>query len=265
MDELELIRGLHGDPAPDPGLKARVRERLAAERRRGRRRVFAWTLAAGAVAAVVLAVWMYRPVQLHHAAGTPAGRTILLAAASSAGATSTRAGTRYWHLRERQGARVTELWAATDGRAWRRAGDGGVTRVPGAPFSMAGRDLTYQDVQRLPAEPARLRAHVTGLLPPGAGPGVLADALGGLLMRKPSPPGVRAAAYQLLADLPNVRYEGPRPTGRHPEAAAFSFALDDVKRTLVIDPVTSRVLSVTDGREPTVTIEAAYTDRGPTG
>jgi hypothetical protein len=97
---------------------------------------------------------------------------------------------------------------------------------------------------------------------PSDSPGLLADALSGLLWNKPSPPAVRAAAYRALADLPEVRYLGESLPG-----AAFSYLLPDGSmRTIIIDPVTSQVLSCTDGNpspRSEQVIEAGWTDKGP--
>ncbi|MBO3752010.1 hypothetical protein J5X84_38585 [Streptosporangiaceae bacterium NEAU-GS5] len=256
MDELELIREAHGSPRLDPWLKTRVRARLAAQRQRARRRLFAWSAALTCVVIAAAALWFGVP---RGSAGP--GRTILLAAATSAMSGEGAQGA-YWHLREQTGSKITELWAARDGRTWRGAGaHAEVTTEP--PFSIAGRALTYQQIQRLPTDPAALRAWVNSMLPAGAGEDVLADALSGLLWRKPSPPGVRASAYRLLADLPNVHYLGKRTDGRGRAGDAFSYALGGVQRTLIVDPASSRVLSSSDGSAAAVILEAGFTDEGP--
>ncbi|WP_214319896.1 hypothetical protein [Nonomuraea sediminis] len=243
MDELDLVRDLYGEPPLDPWLKERVRRRLDSRRRRRRR--FAWSAGAlaTATAAAVIAVLP---------GGAPDGRDILLAAATSAASSPPSRGP-YWHVEREIGGKVSTLWVSTDGRAWRDA-------VPVAvPFSTAGRALTFEEIQRLPTDEAALERWVTGVLPPGARDEVKADAVAGLLWSKPSPPKVRAAAYRVLADLPSVRYLGPRtdPRGRTGDAFAYG------DRTLIIDPDSSQVLSATDGRVTEVVVEAGFTDRGP--
>ncbi|RBQ19784.1 hypothetical protein DP939_13825 [Spongiactinospora rosea] len=181
--------------------------------------------------------------------------------------------------------RLNEQWATEDGRhwrgerdlgirprspadeaAWRRDGSpstwhgvalntspgkGGLAQVTGrAPFSIAGRDLTVAQILRLPGDPADLERRVRGMLPADAPEGLFADALCGLLWSKPSPPGVRAAAYRLLAGLAEVRYLGDSADERGRPGAGFSFTVRrsdaPVLRTLIIDPRTSQVLSSTD-------------------
>ncbi|MEQ4721451.1 hypothetical protein [Nonomuraea sp. B19D2] len=248
MDDLERVKELYGTPQPDPHAQARVWRRVTARRRRRR---LSWLMVPVVAAAVALAFVVHEP--------PVSGRSVLLAAATSAASWPAAEGT-YWHIKKvRDRSEVTELWATRDGRAW--TSDGGrVSPVSGrSAFSMAGRDLTFEQIQSLPADPAALKERVAAMLP---SQGLLADALSGLLWTKPSPPAVRAAAYRALADLPEVRYLGASTPGE-----AFSYVLPDgTRRTLVIDPATSQVLSCTDsGPSPRTerVIEAGWTDRGP--
>ncbi|MBB4918429.1 CU044_5270 family protein [Streptosporangium saharense] len=188
----------------------------------------------------------------------------------------------------------------TDKKAWRRDGSPTEWRVPGGTlstepgrghletvpdgtaFSMAGRKMTLEQIRGLPTDPVSLREQVAELVrdaPGGSLDGVVADALSGLLWSKPSPPKVRAAAYRALADLPEVRYLGEAEDEQGRAGAAFSFTLQTagssrlpatVRRTLVIDPVTSQVLSSTvTGRPGTgddqveVVLDAGWTTEKP--
>ncbi|MGW3347558.1 CU044_5270 family protein [Nonomuraea rubra] len=251
----ELLRDLYGKPQPGPHAQTRVWRRITARRRRRR---LAWPMAIAATAAAALALFLLIPREQP----MEAGRQILLTAATSA-ASSTSQGT-YWHVRKlHDGVRETELWVTRQGRAW-TAEQGRVTRVTGrSPFSMAGRDLTFAEIQALPADAAALRERVAAMLPAGS-ESLLADALGGLLWTKPSPPGVRAAAYRALADLPEVRYLGTDTDARGRAGEAFSFGLPSgVRRTLIIDPATSQVLSSEDGTRSELVLVAGWTDEGP--
>ncbi|MEV0995180.1 hypothetical protein [Nonomuraea sp. NPDC050202] len=249
----ELIRELYGKPRPGPHDHARVWWRVTARRRR-RRLSWAVIPATAAALALILLILRDQPMET--------GRQILLTAATSA-ASATSQGT-YWHVRKvYDGVRETELWVTRQGRAW-TAEQGRVTRVTGrSPFSMAGRDLTFAEIQALPSDAAELRERVAAMLPAGS-QSLLADALGGLLWTKPSPPGVRAAAYRALADLPEVRYLGTATDDRGRAGEAFSFGLPSgVRRTLIIDPGTSQVLSSEDGTRSELVLVAGWTDEGP--
>ncbi|TMR90230.1 hypothetical protein [Nonomuraea basaltis] len=253
MDDLELVRDLYGRPQPGPHAEAKVWRRVVARRRRRR---LSWLAIPAVAAALALVFAMNQP--------SAPGRSILLAAATSAASGS---GGTYWHVKKlHDGDRVTELWVTRQGEAW-TAEQGRVTRITGrSPFSMAGRDLTFGQIQSLPSEAGVLRERVAAMLPAGS-EGLLADALSGLLWTKPSAPGVRAAAYRALADLPEVRYLGARTDARGRAGEAFSFELPSgAQRTLIIDPITSQVLSSADsgqGGRSEIVLGAGWTDRGP--
>ncbi|MFC7591551.1 hypothetical protein ACFQYP_53550 [Nonomuraea antimicrobica] len=155
MDDLERIRELYGTRRPDPQAQGRVWRRVTGRRRRSR---LSWLMIPAVAAAVALAF-----VVLHEP--PVSGRSVLLAAATSAASVPGAEGT-YWHIKKvRNGSEVTELWVARDGRAWTSDGER-VSPVTGrSPFSMAGRDLTFEQIQGLPADPAALKERVAAMLP----------------------------------------------------------------------------------------------------
>ncbi|MFC5829317.1 CU044_5270 family protein [Nonomuraea insulae] len=285
----ELIRDLYGKPRPDPGAQHRVWRRVTARRRRRR---LTWLAIPAALATILLYTTYVSPATPKPvnpgtsesvapgtsesvASGTSEsvapgtsdlvqGRSILLAAATSAASSATD-GT-YWHVRKfRDSGGETDLWVTRQGQAW-TAEQGRTSRVTGrSPFTMAGRDLTYEQIQALPSDPGALRSRVAAMLPAGSSKGLLADALSGLLWTKPSAPGVRAAAYRALADLPEVRYLGDATDTRGRAGQAFAFDLPSgVSRTLIIDPASSQVLSSTDSDgHAELVLTAGWTDQGP--
>ncbi|MGW4411067.1 hypothetical protein ACWEJ6_44025 [Nonomuraea sp. NPDC004702] len=140
--------------------------------------------------------------------------------------------------------------SAADRKAWRRDGspskwtrtaDGQVVKLSTEPdkghvgpvrskndkFFLAGQWLTYDEVQRLPADPAGLKSwlseaarvsrvkqddvdqFVTGALPE-------------MLHQLPAPKNVRAAAYQVLQTMPAVRSQGQSKDGMGRAGAALS-------------------------------------------
>ncbi|MGS2642427.1 hypothetical protein [Streptosporangium sp. LJ11] len=140
--------------------------------------------------------------------------------------------------------------SAADRKAWRRDGspakwtrtaDGQVVKLSTEPdkghvgpvrgnddkFFLAGQRLTYDEVQRLPADPNVLKSwlseaarvqrvkqndvdqYVTGALP-------------GMLSQLPAPKNVRAAAYQALLTMPAVRSRGESKDSMGRAGAALS-------------------------------------------
>ena len=155
-------------------------------------------------------------------------------------------------------------------------------------------ELTFEQLQRLPAEPDALRdwaIHaVKNDLDDSASTDLveysLADVLAGLLVDVPVPPDVRAAAYRALADLPNVTSTGPTQDalGRAGTGILIDggdiegyylprggrFEAGQLSRMLIIDPHTSHVLahqaSVDDSFDPsrsTLILEVGWTDEEP--
>ncbi|MFI7469299.1 hypothetical protein [Nonomuraea sp. NPDC049646] len=80
-------------------------------------------------------------------------------------------------------------------------------------FELAGQSLTYDEVQRLPADPARLKDWITragrvSRVPESALPGWVAGTLPRILHVLPAPREVRDAAYRALLTMPGVRADG---------------------------------------------------------
>ena len=159
-----------------------------------------------------------------------------------------------------------------------------------------GRDLTFDQLQRLPDEPNDLRNWVIDAvgddLDESASAEIVdlnvADVLVNLLVDVPTPPEVRAAAFRALADMPNVKNVGPMrdELGRAGVGIEIETLLDEgavyiigagdpvetegLTRTLIIDPDTSHVLAseerVDDNTDPLVAtqyLEVGWTDEEP--
>ncbi|MEU5868833.1 hypothetical protein ABZ815_47240 [Nonomuraea sp. NPDC047529] len=125
--------------------------------------------------------------------------------------------------------------SAADKKAWQRDGspsrwgksiDGQTVRLSTEPtkghlgsvrernqFELAGQWLTYDEIQRLPADPALLKDWLTragrvAQIPETALPGWVAQTLPQLLHVLPAPKEVRNAAYQGMLTMPGVRADG---------------------------------------------------------
>jgi hypothetical protein len=174
-------------------------------------------------------------------------------------------------------------------------GTASVMRVGQDTFVVADEtELTFEQLQRLPADADALHAWVVDAvkddLDPAASADIIdcnvADVLGNLLVDVPVPPGVRAAAYRALAEMPNVTSIGPTQDRRgragvgilvdagDSAAVLFpgghTFEPGELIRTLIIDPDTSHVLAdQTDRGEgselvnETLLLEVGWTDEEP--
>jgi hypothetical protein len=269
MDDLRMIDALLAKPDPSPEVRARGRERLlAATRRPARKRRFTWPVAAVAASAAAITAVVVGLTSTAAPNGPPvspattAGRRVLLAAAVTAAARPAGSGT-YWHVKtvysDQRGSSFIESWTRRDGREYVRTGPGRPV-LHGSPiaFGIAGTTLDFTRIQQLPTDAAALKAELTRLLRtrkdavsrgvlvggPGRDP-VLIDALTDLLARVPAPPGVRAAAFRVIAGLPGVRRVG--------SAAGWQTLLihgDGGDMRLVVDPATSLVRGWTDIAPP---------------
>lgn len=175
-----------------------------------------------------------------------------------------------WHGRREAGARPR---AEADEKAWRAAGspakwtldsDGSkvvLSTRPGA-GELSEEDqppryledlgkLSLDQVRRLPADPRALRAWVTSRIQqrmgfaPGSDDGnrLLYGFLGRMLLDTPAEPGVRAAAFRILADIPGVRGLGAvrDESGRPGQGVEFTDGVQTVR--LIVDTATHLLLA----------------------
>lgn len=175
-------------------------------------------------------------------------------------------------------------------------GTASLTRVGQDTFVVVeGRELTFAQLQLLPDDPEALRDWVVDAseddLDPSVSAAVLdlnvAEVLVNLLVDVPVPPGVRAAAYRALADMPNVRSIGPARDELGRAGVAILIDVADgatilvepgggqsregkLTRKLIIDPDTSHVLAsqanVGGNSVPvsrTLILEVGWTDEEP--
>jgi hypothetical protein len=155
-------------------------------------------------------------------------------------------------------------------------------------------ELTFAQLQRLPEETDALRAWVVDAvksdLHDSASADVVdynvSDVLANLLVDVPVPPGVRAAAYRALADMPNVKGIGTThdALGRAGVGILIDagdmtgvllpdgdrFTAGQLTRMLIIDTNTSHVLSdqasIDEGLDPstgTLILDVGWTDEEP--
>jgi hypothetical protein len=115
------------------------------------------------------------------------------------------------------------------------------------PFRLGGAEVTMDQIQALPAEPAALRDWIANAVAHGdirtsAGPltadqrqQAVLEGLVSLVSTLPAPPAVRAASFRAIATYPGVRAVGAVPGGQGLRLPPPGEGL------LVVDPATSRV------------------------
>ncbi|WP_329085106.1 CU044_5270 family protein [Streptosporangium sp. NBC_01469] len=250
MDDLNTLATLLTKPEPSSEAITRSRERLQ-DRARGRaRRRIGWLvpglgLATAAAAAVaVIATGVVTP------AGAPAsGREVLLMAAASAERTPQGSGT-YWHV-EREWSNVeiprVESWTGRDGRRWTKGepGDSPDVVVPArTTLMLKGAEVSFEDLERLPADPEALKARIAEIKGPDSDMSESEQRddslfpLMALISELPTPPEVRSAAFRALAATPGVENTGAVEGGQE-LLIPGSEEGDETK--LVVDPETAQV------------------------
>ncbi|MFI7431485.1 CU044_5270 family protein [Micromonospora sp. NPDC049836] len=259
-----------------------------APRRVSRRLILASALTAAAAAtAAVVTVGAGGPgdagVRSTPAQADPAGRQILLAAATTAERTPAASGA-YWYLRTESTDWRSESWTRRDGRTWvRGAKTGGDVKELPLPmsFRLGGPEVTFDQLQKLPTEPAALKEWIadsvrdsdvrTSAGKPGAvmREQMVFDGLLSLVAQLPAPPTVRAAAFRAIAAYPEVESTGATEDGH-----GLLIRLGGEPARLVVDPATARIRQTNffvtaDGArvsapgDRTFTLTAEWTDQKP--
>jgi hypothetical protein len=221
--------------------------------------------ASAAAAAVVVGSGTMAPVGTVGSSPPAArlsGQQILLAAATTAATRPEGSGT-YWHIKTvarftnltggKNGA-VQEAWTRRDGQQWQSLRPGTVVKVnERTRFWVAGVGLSFGQLQKLPADPAALKAWVISAAKANRSEPALTasqadlfaidDGLVDLLYAVPAPPAVRAAAFRALALFPGVKSLGAVDGG---QGLLMVFRGGQQDR-LIIDPATSMVRSESAG------------------
>ncbi|MCO6007410.1 CU044_5270 family protein [Actinoallomurus purpureus] len=199
-------------------------------------------------------------------------RQVLLAAATTAERTSVGSGT-YWYIKtvtkDAKGAPPFqwESWTRRDGQEWFRGKKSGgkvVRTVQPVPFRLGGADVSFAQLEKLPATPDALKARIADIVKHGdvrSSAGRLNaddqrqavfEGLVSLVSALPTTPKVRAAAFRAIATYPNVKNLGAVSGGQAleiasehpappPQAPAGGGQARRDRDRLVVDPATGRV------------------------
>jgi hypothetical protein len=283
MDELDMLKDVLATPGPSSDTVRKGRGELVQlirHQSRARARRVGWRVAGIGLTAAAVAVAVTAAVMVTSGTrttpGAPARSTatghrpatakqsvqqMLLTAAVSAQRAPAGSGI-YWYVRVRAATGngnklyLQESWTKRNGETWiRNRGTGRqVIELPRSaatlgPFFLGGRELTFRQLQRLPANPAGLtRWIVTNAARHGGKTGGPApskaqeredifDSLDSLLSELPTTPQVRAAAFRALAALPGVTSLGQAGGG---QGLRFT-TLGGEQATLIIDPSTGQI------------------------
>lgn len=259
MNDLQTLRAALTPDEPARDVVDRSRHRLQnhmlgappPRKRVGLIAVGAGVLAAAVAAGVVVATLPDTPADAPapQAAAPVAvtGQEILLAAATVAAKAPAGTGT-YWHVKINE-SEAYEYWTKADGHVWFRGAKSGGKVIPltlPTSFRLGGAEVTMDQIQALPAEPAALRDWITNAVAhsdirTSAGPltasqrqQAVLEGLVSLVSTLPAPPAVRAASFRAIAAYPGVRSVGAVPGGQ-------GLQLPMADGLLVVDPATARV------------------------
>jgi hypothetical protein len=285
MDEMDMLKNALTAPEPSSDTVSRRRrelQQLIRQPSRARARRPGWRTAgiglaaiaaAGAVTAAVVLITSgtahQRPgtavhsaaIRHHPVTAKQSVQQILLTAAASAQRAAAGSGA-YWYVRIRAATGngnklyLQESWTKRNGETWiRNRGTGRqVIELPRSaatlgPFLLGGRELTFRQIQSLPANPAALTKWiVTNAAKHGGKTGGpvpskaqeredIFESLDSLLSELPTTPPVRAAAFRALAALPGVTSLGRAGGG---QALRYT-TLGGERATLIIDPSTGQI------------------------
>ncbi|MGP3936804.1 CU044_5270 family protein [Nonomuraea sp. KM88] len=259
-DELRPLATVLAKPEPPREVELRSRNRLLARMGESPRRRYGWLLPGFGMAAAAAVIALVVGVAVVGTTSAPgSGREVLLVAATSAESAPEGSG-KYWYTRaEAEGSDlVVENWVSRDGGRWSKGTPANPHEVgPDRPqlFVLGDAELTWEELQALPADPGRLttwirETHEREELTPAAAEELedlgmtaadqerfaVVHRLAALITSMPAPSDVRAAAFRALADLPGVENRGAVEGG---EALSIPTKVGEIN--LVVDPETSRV------------------------
>ncbi|MFJ3514220.1 CU044_5270 family protein [Streptomyces sp. NPDC090131] len=236
-------------------------------------------VSAAAIAAIAAGVSIYPVSGLR---GSPPAATASAAdflrqvAATEAGDTTTPTDAPYWKAHTRNSywgdPHSTSIdrfetplvddgssWVSSDSVFGQQGADGEIVKTIGfAPHwivSVPGarrKDLSWEELKRLPSDAAALKVVLEDFFPGGPGtPGkgdtftAYMGTLTRLLTLAPLAPPQRAAVYEVLADMPGLRLVGPVQDSTGRAGTAVEADIPNSRIRVIIDPKTRRPLEKT--------------------
>ncbi|MFD4600041.1 CU044_5270 family protein [Streptomyces sp. NPDC058464] len=217
--------------------------------------------AALAVAAVTATVLVYPTVSVD--GGTPAASANAAAflnrvAAMAADGDKSAADAPYWKVRVRttgmvngRGSQVQTTWYSrtatylpgVPGKETKICHNS-ICKFPGGMVWTIGKTrLTWDDLDKLPTDPAALKTRLLGDAGSGSGStGSLYNRIVNLIAGSPASPALRAALFEILAGMDDVHLVGPVKDSVGRQGTAVEWQGPKMRSRLIVDPGTSTVL-----------------------
>ncbi|MFD3589192.1 CU044_5270 family protein [Streptomyces sp. NPDC058683] len=239
--------------APDPADAVPLRPRGWVRRR--------FVGAALAVAAVTATLLVYPTVSVDGgppAASADAAAFLNRVADTAADGDKSAADAPYWKVRMRttgmvngRGSRVQTTWYSRTA-TYSRSSPGAETKIchdgfckfPGGMVWTIGKTkLTWDDLGKLPTDPAVLKTRLLGDAGSGSGStGSLYNRIVNLIAGSPASPALRAALFEILAGMDDVHLVGPAKDSAGRQGTAVEWQGPKMRSRLIVDPRTSTVL-----------------------
>ncbi|MER5787768.1 CU044_5270 family protein [Streptomyces sp. NPDC001980] len=227
-------------------------------RGRVRRRFVGATLAVAAVTATVL---VYPTVSVDGgppAASANAAAFLNRVADTAADGDKSAADAPYWKVRLRttgmvngKGSLVQTTWYSRTA-TYSRSSPGAETKIchdgfckfPGGMVWTIGKTrLTWDDLAKLPTDPAALKTQLLGDAGSGSGStGSLYNRIVNLIAGSPASPALRAALFEILAGMDGVHLVGQAKDAVGRQGTAVEWQSPKMRSRLIVDPGTSTVL-----------------------
>jgi len=281
---------------PTPGTLAAARTRLddriqtagvvvLAHRRRAHRRRAGLSLV-GAAAALGLVLTSWSPFGGTSAPEAEAAEVLLTASGAAAGQPDVAADATYWHTvstsRQDTAGDVgtehhREVWVSRSGPGLLLDGESDQPQgLPAASFTVGGSTVDWNGLDSLPTDPVALRTRLlsdtaeTSRRPDD----VLVMMVTDLLVESPASPELRAALWQVVSQVPNVRLVGDvtdaagRPGVAVEQTVDYDGSAGTETRRLVVDTNDGRLLERVDtfdgfGQDADLTFRQTFLEHGP--
>ncbi|MFD7288498.1 CU044_5270 family protein [Streptomyces sp. NPDC059863] len=209
-------------------------------------------ISAATVAAIAAGVAVYPTLGFGGRAPTTADAATFLHKVADSAADRPASAAPYWKVTTSSVSSLNQekilrtIWLSRTGMV-SRTGDGPAEGFPMGKGEMmswdvVGRAVTWDDLKTLPTNPDVLKARLLGDATGPRAQEALFNGIDALLSRAPAGPALRAALYEILAEIPGVRLVGEVKDSTGRDGAAVELDNSDRRSRLVISPRTTQLL-----------------------